>query len=98
MIDIAFKRLFPDKKYIAYWGSVENAYGYTIFNGDELAKVVIDCGLSVENAAEIFAHELAHVGVGEDEQHNEVWEKAFDDLNKEFDKVKNELIREGDYE
>ena len=91
---MAFKRLFPDKKYTAYFEPNirdsehgEKVCGLTDFGDDGEITVFIDTELSINNAVEIFAHELAHVAVGVEHDHDEVWEKAFDDLFEEYNKI-----------
>lgn len=108
MLAIAFERLFPDVKYTAYFESQirdsengEHVYGLTDF--DEKSgeiTIFVDSELSIFNAVEIFAHELAHAGVGVEHDHDEVWEKAFDDLFVEYNKIGDEMFpqTEGDTE
>ena len=48
--------------------------------------------MSINNAVEIFAHELAHAGVGVEQEHNERWRKAFDDLFDEYNKIGDEMF------
>lgn len=93
MLDIAFKRLFPDVKYKAYFDTKiedengECVCGLTDFKDDGEIIILVDGNLSVYNATEIFAHELAHAAVGVGHDHDEVWEKAFDDLFNEYNKI-----------
>lgn len=99
MIDKAFRTLFPNKDYIAYIDvdmkdeNGENVYECTQFNDDDTPVIFIDSSLSIYNAVEIFAHELAHVAVGEREGHGELWEKAFDDIFNEYNRMGEELCR-----
>lgn len=104
MLAIAFERLFPNVKCTAYLvpqikdtETEETAYGFTDFN-EESGEITIfvDSELSVQNAVEIFAHELAHAGVGIEHDHDEVWEKAFDDLFKEYNKIGDEMFPQMD--
>ena len=99
MLDMAFKRLFPDVKYIAYFEpnirdkpNGDNVCGLTDFADDGEITIFIDCDLSINNAVEIFAHELAHAGVGVGHEHDEVWKKAFDDLFNEYNKLGEEMF------
>ena len=46
------------------------------------------------DAVEIFAHELAHVAVGVGHAHDAVWEKAFDDIREEYNRIGFELFGE----
>ena len=99
ILDIACKRLFPNIKYSAYFDlnisadeHDEKVYGWTSFADNGEITIFIDGGLSIENAAEIFAHELAHAAVGAHHEHDEVWQKAFDDLFDEYNKIINEMF------
>ena len=99
MLDIAFKRLFHDVKYTAYFEPNirddehgEKVCGLTDFSEDGEITIFIDSDLSINNAIEIFAHELAHVGVGVGHEHDEIWEKAFDDLFDEYNKIGDEMF------
>ena len=99
MLDIAFKRLFPDVKYTAYFEpnirddeNGEKACGLTDFADDGEITIFVDTDLSINNAVEIFAHELAHAGVGVEQEHNEKWQKAFDDLFDEYNKIGDEMF------
>ena len=97
----AFKNLCPDKECVCAWDpqieiETENgtAYGYTTFCDDGKVVVGVGVGLAVSDTVEILAHELAHVAAGEANEHNEVWEAAFDAINKEYDRLVEELSGE----
>ena len=99
ILDIAFKRLFPGIEYTAIFypslkddESGEKVCGFTDFSDDGEITIGVDSDLTINNAVEIFAHELAHVGVGAQHEHDEVWEKAFDDLFNEYNKIADELF------
>ncbi len=99
MLDVTFKRLFPNVEYTAYLDSNirddeqgNKVYGLAAFGDDGKITIFIDTNLSINNAVEIFAHELAHAGVGVEQDHNEKWEKAFDDLFVEYNKIGEELF------
>ena len=101
MLGLAFKRLFPDVNYIAYFEPNirvdehgNKVYGLTDFADNGEITIFIDTDLSITNAVEIFAHELAHAAVGVEEEHNEKWEKAFDDLFNEYNKIGDEMFVE----
>ncbi len=99
MLDMAFKRLFPNVKYTAYFepdirdeADGTKVCGLTDFDEDGEIFIFIDTELTINNAVEIFAHELAHAGVGVEHEHDEAWEKAFDDLFNEYNKIGEELF------
>lgn len=99
ILDIAFKRLFPGIEYTAIFypslqddESREKVYGFTDFSDDGEITICVDSDLTINNAVEIFAHELAHVGVGAEHEHDAVWEKAFDDLFNEYNNIADELF------
>ena len=101
ILDIAFKRLFPNVKYSAYFDPNikddeygEKVYGFTDFAKDGEITIFIDSELSINDAVEIFAHELAHAGVGVEQEHNEKWEKAFDELFDKYHKIADEMFQE----
>lgn len=71
----------------------EEKYGYTSFPTDGgVPTVVIFAEHAIHIQIETFAHELAHVAVGIDQEHNSEWEKAFDNIKKEYDKIGEELF------
>ena len=96
-----FNRLFPGKHCVCYWdpqmqcGEVE-AYGLTHFDDDGTITVTIDATLAVEDALEVFGHELAHVAAGVGHEHDEVWENAFTALQeaymRELDEVYDQIV------
>ena len=94
----AFQNLYPEKKCVIYWEPEikdeegEEVVGMTHFADDGDITVEISAKLFVGDAVETLAHELAHVAVGASEDHNEVWEKAFDDIHAEFDRIGNEMF------
>lgn len=91
MIADIYNDLFSDKYYVAQYGYAEgevkemDAKGETFFPDDGGTPVItLFVNVPMEHLPEIFAHELAHVAVGIEHEHDEVWEKAFDDINKEY--------------
>ena len=97
----AFKNLYPDKEYTAYWEPEIHAeepdeekkpYGITDFGEDGTVCVFVDPKIPVTDAVEIFAHELAHVAVGIEEDHNEVWEFAFHAIFTEYHRIIGEIM------
>lgn len=101
MVYAAFEKLFPGKSVRIWWNldipkaqDDEERIGLTSFNEDGTIDVDISARLPVVDAVEILAHELAHVASGEDEEHGEIWEHAFDDIHSEFDRIGNEMFPE----
>lgn len=101
----AFKNLYPDKECSCFWNpdlqdaaddKNETVYGLTQWedNGDIL--VFVSPTLPVCDCAEILSHELAHVAVGKEHDHDEVWEKAFDDIFNEYNRLGEELFNPDD--
>lgn len=99
MLNKAFKNLYPDKNYIAYIDvdmkdeNGKNVCGCTQFVDNEIPIIFIDASLSIQNAIEIFAHELAHVASGEKAGHGQEWEKSFEDIFNEYNRIGEELCR-----
>ena len=84
----AFNELYPDKEckcYIAPKTGCDSMCGLTIFN--EETTVLINAELPVEYAVEILAHELAHVAAGVGHDHDEAWEKAFEDIYDKYHEI-----------
>ena len=95
----AFKNLYPDKECNCEWvpnlqdDDGNNVWGVTNFyDGEEIPYIQVSSLLKVCDAIEILAHELAHVAVGEYENHGKKWVKAFDAIHEEFDRLGNELF------
>lgn len=90
----AFKKLYPNIEYEAFFETQirdeedgTKVYGLTDFGDDGSIFIFIDADLSIKNATEIFAHELAHAAVGIGHGHDEEWEKAFDDIFEEYNTI-----------
>lgn len=89
----AFHNLYPNKRYEACIdpdiqdeeGNV--AYGFTQFNESDTPIIAISAELTIKDAVEIFAHELAHVAAGESASHGEEWENAFENIFREFNRI-----------
>lgn len=101
MVAMAFERLYPKKKYIAYWNpnirdseDGKECFGLTDFDMEEkeLPVVFVKPTLNINTAVEIFAHELAHVAVGPEEDHGTKWEEAFDAIFLEYNRIGTELF------
>ena len=94
----AFRYLYPDTECQCQWlpeikqedGSP--AYGVTTFSDDGHVFVEVSASLSVGDAVEVFAHELAHVAVGEAGGHGEEWDKAFNAIFREYARLGEELL------
>lgn len=90
----AFKNLYPDKQCECYWdpdiGPEEDGkkpYGCTIFGDNGSVTVLVTPHISVYDATEILAHELAHVAVGDDAGHGPEWESAFSSIHEEYNRI-----------
>lgn len=106
----AFQRLYPNKECVCYWADEiepdedgKPVYGATTFCEDGEVQITIDAKLTVQDAVEVFSHELAHVAVGiigdgsdkkQATYHGEEWEKAYDAIFKQYDLICNELFGE----
>lgn len=101
MVALAFERLYPGIDYEAHWepeirpaedgGEV---YGLTDFGADGVNRIFITPHISVSDAVEIFAHELAHVAVGIEHEHDEVWETVFDEIFDAYNQIGEEMFGE----
>lgn len=93
LVAMAFKSLYPHKNYVAYWVPDdipdEDWLGVTTFPEDpkDSPTIQVKTSLPVENAVEIFAHELAHVVVGAEEEHNNQWKNAFNAIFAEYNRI-----------
>ena len=101
MVYKAFQNLYPGKECVIYWQPEEmkddegNGYvGMTHFADDGKITIEISVRMFIGDAVETLAHELAHVAVGAEEEHGEEWEKAFDSIHEEFDRIGNEMFGE----
>ena len=93
MVWAAFKNLYPDKECEVFWDQHqkdehEEEYGFANFptNGST-PQVFVFAEHPVTVQTETFAHELAHVAVGPEHEHDEVWEAAFDAIFKEYNRL-----------
>lgn len=99
----AFKRLYPDKPCEIWWDIPHDeevdkeAYGVTNFPDDgNIPQVFVYPNYPVHQQTEILAHELAHVAVGPEHEHDEVWEAAFDAIHEEYGRIGEELFGGGE--
>ena len=99
----AFKNLYPEKECRCLWEpNIRDAedgmecWGVTDFGEDGTVMVFVKPTMHVTDAAEILAHELAHVAVGLGHDHDESWEQAFDDIFNEYNRIGDELYDKHD--
>jgi len=97
MVWRAFKNLYPDKDCKCQWvpeleksEDGKEVFGLTTFTDNGNVYVDIVATLAVTDAIEIFAHELAHVAAGEEEDHGKAWEEAFDKIFEEYNRIGDE--------
>ena len=98
----AFKKLYPDKDCEIYWEPQirdeedgKPVYGLTDFADDGSVAVFVKPSLEVADAVEILAHELAHVAVGVEHDHDEVWQEAFDKIFEEYNHIGSQMFPDG---
>ena len=97
---LAFKELYPDKECKCFYEPAirpdtdgGEVYGLTDFDVETgEITVFVKSTLSIEDATEILAHELAHVAVGIEQDHNEVWEHAFDAIFEKYNEIGDKLF------
>lgn len=94
----AFKSLYPDAECECQWipdlpeymglkprRRKKGPFGATVFPEDGgKPQVLLDACNSIVFNVEIFAHELAHVAVGVDDEHGPLWEEAFDKIHTAY--------------
>lgn len=94
----AFKNLYPDKTCSVWYDQHQSdhhdeEYGFTHFPDDgSEPSVFIYAEHSMNIQVETFAHELAHVAVGAEHEHDGVWEAAFDAIFREYNRIGDELF------
>ena len=71
-------------------------YGLTDFADDGSVAVFVKPSLEVADAVEVLAHELAHVAVGIEHDHDEVWQEAFDKIFEEYNRIGNQMFPNGE--
>lgn len=90
---LVFAEQHPDRSVCVQFGMPDaeplclfpGAKGITVFPSpeeDALPVITVDATLDrgVQGSIDILAHELAHVAGGEDHEHDEVWQSAYDGL------------------
>ena len=99
LIWMAFKNLYPEKECECFWEPAiredENGnevFGLTDFGDDGTVVVFVRPDLEVAVAGEILAHELAHVAVGVEHEHDAVWEEAFAAIFAEYNRIGDEMF------
>lgn len=81
---------------------LEEGYACTVFNDKGIyiyiSPVIENNEIPIlfEIATELLAHELAHAICGENEEHGEIWEKTFDNLNLLYEKDAKKIMEEED--
>ena len=100
ILDEAFRGLYPDKKYKACIepsmkdDEGNRVFGFTQFSKGETPVIAISAELSIMDATEIFAHELAHVAAGEGVGHGERWDEEFQKIFDEYNRIGRERFGE----
>ena len=98
MVWAAFKRLYPDKECRVWWDMHQNdehdeEYGFTHFPNDgSTPSVFVYAEHPVNIQVETFAHELAHVAVGPEHEHDDIWRSAFDAIFEEYNRMGDEMF------
>lgn len=73
----------------------KEGHGYTFFPDDGSdPEVVVFSENDTNVQAEILAHELAHVAVGLEHGHDQVWEDAFEAIRTEYCRLSDEMFGE----
>lgn len=98
-----FSKGYPDKECEIYWEPQirdeedgKPVHGLTDFADDGSVAVFVKPSLEVADAVEILAHELAHVAVGIEHDHDEVWQEAFDKIFEEYNRIGNQMFPNGE--
>lgn len=98
ILDKSFHNLYPEKEYKAHIEpdiqdeEGKTAYGFTQFEEDGIPVIAVSAELTIKDAVEIFAHELAHVAAGESVGHGEEWENAFENIFQEYNRIGEEMF------
>ena len=99
MIYQAFKRLYPDRPCEIWWDVPQDdevdktAYGVTNLPDDGgVPQVFVYPDYPVKQQVEVLAHELAHVVVGPEHGHDEIWDAAFEAIKQEYCRIGDELF------
>ena len=93
MVWTAFRNLYPIKACECWYDQHNDdkhkeEYGFTEFYEDGTSPtVVVFAEHSISIQVETLAHELAHVAVGIEHDHDEVWETAFEAIFQEYNRI-----------
>lgn len=92
----AYKNLYS-KPFLAYYDQHKDAghgeeYGFTTFRDGEIPVITIFAEHPVNVCVETLAHELAHVAVGVEHEHDATWEEAFDKIFTEYNRLGEEMF------
>lgn len=101
MVTQAYKNLYG-KPFLAYYDQHKDdacdneEYGFTTFQDGETPVITIFADHPVNVCVETLAHELAHVAVGVEHEHDAVWEEAFDKIFAEYNRLGEEMFGKRD--
>lgn len=96
----AFRNLYPDKECEVWYDQHQNdehdeEYGFTQFPDDgSIPQVFIYAEHNINIQVETLAHELAHVVVGIEHEHDLVWESVFDKIFQEYNRIGDALFQQ----
>ncbi len=103
LVWMAFKNLYPEKECMCEWvpkldkdEDGEQLLGVTTFCDDGDVFVEIAATITVADAVETFAHELAHVAAGDSAGHGKAWEEAYDKIFDEYNRIGYEMYDKHD--
>lgn len=94
----AYQNVYPDKECEIWYDqhqedSHDNEYGYTLFPDDgSVPQIFIYAEHNINIQSETLAHELAHVAVGAEHEHDNEWETAFQIIFDEYEKIGKQLF------
>lgn len=89
----AFVNLYHGREYECQWHedlrgeNGDKVLGLTSFTEGKVPQVFVSTAISVSDSVEVYAHELAHVAVGIDHQHDDEWETAFEAIYQEYNRL-----------
>ena len=97
MVWMAYKKLYDKPCEVAFdskeFYGEDAGYGVTIFPDDGSApQVAIFTEFPIVEQVEVLAHELAHVAVGIEHDHDDVWKDAFDAIFEEYNAIGNSMF------